>query len=233
MKNKESFIEKLAKGVEIRTYIQDTLRAVYNVYKKCFQKVSGEDAKILKHLVDMYHYAGGGYPNENSQAKHEELMDRFAWFVKYFEFMGMRDTFVDKYLLEQHGIKVSAASKIQNFKLTQGQINYCKRQLGDNCIKMELGIDFKEFLKQILLYCDQVQGQICDQSNEIKRDLAPAVEEECVIKRGDFTSAVMFNYRNSTHRVTVKDIERIKYATRSRVEISGYNLQQIKLDKKK
>jgi uncharacterized protein YdhG (YjbR/CyaY superfamily) len=244
MKKQDVFDSKLEEATKVRTHIQDDLRAKYNELKLMFEMFTRQKGKLLKHVVDMYHYKNGGYPNENSAPKHFELIERFAWMVHFFNMIGFQRQY--KEVLEQFGIKIVCDP---HYELHVGgggdeedEENITPMPDPTDLVTEEAlealqeSPEIKKFLpkkteitvgqalRAFVLACDEIQGAICAQSNVIKKELAPVVEAACEIKKGDFTSSVMVNYHKVTGRVTKKKVTRLKKSLKSKVETGNFNI---------
>lgn len=247
MKKEEVFNEKLETATEIRTHIQDDLRAKYSELKIMFEAFTGQKGKLLKHVTDMYHYRYGGYPNENSAPKHFELIERFAWMVHFFNIIGFSRQY--KEVLDQFGISLKIDPE---YVLC---VNGAEDdEAGGDPLPMPPGTDLvvpaaleallespeiaahlpkhkqitvAQALRAFVLACDVLQGAICQQSNVIKKELAPAVEQQCEIRKGDFTSSVMVNYHKVTGRVTKKKVQRLRKNLKSKVTTGAFNIKNL------
>lgn len=207
MDNPELFEKKLKTAKKIRKIIQEEYRADYNRKKTHFKNITGLDGnEVLKHLVDMKHYASGGYPSENSLPYHEILLKKFIIFFKFFHFLGWEKEFIHDYLSE-YGIKVEIEKGcgIVNTKFDEDQLEEVSEIDAETIAASK---DLKSFLESMILYCDDLQSHICNHSNQIKRGIAKIVKEECGIKTGHFTSTVMFEYK--------KDVEKEKAALKGK-----------------
>jgi hypothetical protein len=229
MKQQEVFDAKLEAATEIRTHIQDELRATYTLFKQLFEVLTGQPGKVLKHVVDMYHYREGGYPNANSAPKHQELVERFAWMVHWFNFVGLSGQYKEE--LKKYGIylNIDQTFKIGNrpiepeaLEALQEYPEFAKR------LKSNKPVDFRLAIRAFLFACDELQGTICKQSNVIKHELAPEVEQQCEIRKGDFTSSIMVNYHKTTGRVTKKKMQRLRKNLKSKLETGTFNINNIK-----
>lgn len=242
MKKQEIFDTKLEQATEIRTHIQDDLRVAYAELKYIFESFTGQPGKVLKHVTDMYHYKSGGYPNENSAPKHQELIERFAWMVHWFDLIGFSHLYKEE--LEKYGItlEIEPVECITNEgEEDETSINYPLENppvvaealevlQTDDRIKPHLPkkqgpVKFGQAIRAIVLACDGIQGEICANSNIIKKELAPLVEQNCEIGKGDFSSSVMVNYHKTTGRVTKKKVARLKKNLNSKVETGNYNIE--------
>jgi len=226
MKKQEFFNTKLEEATEIRTHIQDDLRTRYTEFKNLFESFTGEKSKVLKHLVDMYHYRNGGYPNENSAPKHVELIERFAWMVCWFSFVGLQNQY--KVELAKYGISVTIQDgfKVQDSEVAPEALEVLLEQpelaifMPDNRPR-----NLKQAIRAFIFACDEIQGEICANSNTIKKEIAPEIEQNCEINKGDFTSSVMVNYQKTTDRVTKKKVERLQKNLNSKVEVGSFNIK--------
>jgi hypothetical protein len=223
MKNKEVFDKGLKKATKIRTIIQDELRADYNTKKRLFKRTTNLDGnEVLKHLTNMLHYRAGGYPSQNSLPQHHELMNKFIVFFKFFSFLGWDKEFIHDYL-KDYGIevKILPGFEVDDYELDE-----------DHKIKIkevaEMEVDtFKQFLENLILYCDNLQSGICNYSNQIKRDIADNIKEECDVKKGHFTSTVMFEYRKEKERIKAekkgKDDNLVKLKDKLDSDVTSFN----------
>lgn len=75
------------------------------------------------------------------------------------------------------------------------------------------------------LLCDGIQGEICKNSNIIKKELAPDVETNCFIRKGDFTQSVMVNYHKKAGKITKKKVKRLKRDFKSKVDTGTFNIK--------
>lgn len=228
MNKPELFNEKLEEATEIRIYIQDELRSKYNEYKLLFKSFTGDEGKVLKHIVDMYHYRDGGYPNPNSPPKHQELIRLFAQMVKYFDLIGFSEIYQEE--LKKHGItvKVNPSYKIPDVEVVAEAADTFE-EMG---LLQYLGKDYEylpimygEAVKAFVLVCDGIQGEICSNSNVIKKELAPDVETNCFIRKGDFTQTVMVNYQKKSKKITKGKVKRLKRDFKSKVESGTFNIK--------
>lgn len=226
MKNIAKFNEHLEQATEIRTDIQDNLRVAYNSFKLMFEGLTGQKGKVLKHVVDMYHYRNGGYPSPNSAPKHQELIEKFALMVHWFNLIGFSKLYKDG--LQAYGItdiSIDPAYKIQDTPLNEEMLEIVDgADFGTHWPKNN-DITFRQTIKAFVLACDEIQGAICSQSNVIKNDLAPLVEQACEIKKGDFTSSVMVNYQKTTDKITKRKVKNMQKTFKSKVEIGTFNIK--------
>lgn len=170
-----SFKQKFEEAVSIRAEIQDVHRVKYNNIKKEFEENTGLAGKELKFLVDMYHYRSGGYPNENSLPKHQEVLNNFANLVKYFNLIGLDHEY--QHILDSLGIEIKIKQPVEDFELEN------------------LGKDFSEHLLETIKECSEIQGDICNLSDSIKRGISKEISEKTSISSGIITQGVMFEYQ--------------------------------------
>lgn len=196
-----------------------------------FESFTGQPGKVLKHLVDMYHYRKGGYPNESSPPKHQELIERFAWMVLWFDFIGLSHLYKDE--LKAFGITVivSPEYKIKDAPIAEEAMEvFAEMPEFMHYLAENKKQTFKQAIRAFLFLCDEIQGQICSNSNVIKKQIGPAVEENCDIRKGDFSSAVMVNYTKATGRVTKKKFIRMKKNFRSKIETGSFNIKNVQTE---
>lgn len=229
MKNTELFETKLDEATEIRKHIQDDLRKEYNEYKLLFKSFTGEEGKVLKHVVDQYHYREGGYPNESSPPKHQELVEKFAQMVLYFDLIGFSKLYKEE--LDKWGItvKVNQGSEIQNVPVVEEALEVIETTSLKRLIKSKKPM-YKEVIKAFVLHCDGLQGEICANSNEIKREIAPAVELACEVKKAHFTGSVMVNYHKEAGKITKKKVETMERNLKGKIEIGEFDIENAKED---
>lgn len=222
MLKEQIFNEKLEEATEIRTHIQDDLRKRYNSLKLMYAAFTGKKGKVLKNVVDMYHYRYGGYPNDTSLPKHQELIENFAEMVLHFDFIGFSKIYKDE--LKKYGITltVNPDNAIKNVPVVEDALEVLQETGLLAGVKNPM---FKEAVKAFVLTCDEIQGEICGQSNIIKKELAVQVKEECEIEKGDFTGSVMVNYHKQTGKITERKVDNLIHKLESKVTTGNFNIK--------
>lgn len=238
MKNEQIFNTELEKAVEIRTIIQDVYRKKYERLKQYVKETLGLEKKHFKHLVDMYHYRFGGYPNETSPPKHAELIQNFCLMVRYFGVMGLTKLVTDE--MEKYGVVAritQVATDLNQDEAANFNQAFCLQEvkgIRDKDLRAELetklksAATFAQALRCCLAIADNYQGSICQHSNEIKHDIAPIIEAQTEIKKSDFNNTVMFNYRLNSRRIKEKHLDKIKASVKSKVVSSGVQIGKAK-----
>lgn len=245
MKQQKLFDTKLQEATEIRTHIQDNLRTTYNGIKIAFEAFTGQKGKVLKHVVDMYHYRNGGYPEASSLPKHYELIQRFAWMVHIFRMVGLAGEY--KEVLEEFGLKVTVDPE---YVFTTGGENEEEGDPipmpdgGDIVVEEALEglleypeitaklpkkkqITVAQAIRAMIMACDEIQGAICQNSNVIRKEIAPEVERACEIKKGDFSGSVNVNYQVTTGRASKRKVKRLKKSLSSKYTAGSFNIRNM------
>lgn len=232
MKNNAIFEEALVRAAEIRKDIQENMRKKYKAFMKAFGIMSGTDGKKLKFITDMLYYKDGGYPNEESLPKHEEVLNNFIDLVKYMDLLGKRNQFVDGYL-RQHGITVALDSryKIENLMIDGDTKHKTEQALKEYNIRVTAA-PLKNLTEAFLQQTMAIQSEICSKSDEIKHDLAATVENNCEVKKSDFISSVRFevladkNVRNPKRLHKAIETERKNFT--SKVDVFKVKLEKVR-----
>lgn len=216
MKNSQVYDEALEQASKIRLHIQENLRKAYRRIQKSFGIATETDGKELKLITDVFYYKDGGYPNENSLPRHEELLSNFVTLVKYMDFLGLRRQYVDTYL-QDNGITLTLAedAKIENININGDTRHKISEALGDLIAQSDFRTLLNKFLSQTLT----IQAEICNRSDEIKHNLANTVEGNCEINKSDFMNAIRFDILSKKNKINTKIIDRERKLFTSKVEI--------------
>jgi hypothetical protein len=181
--SKKDIASMMEGSIKDRAYIQDDLRIQYKDLKSTVKSVTNIKAPDFKHLVDMVHYRNGGYPQENSKPKHDELITKFVQLVEMMEFTGIK-----LYDLKEYGIDVKLLNPLSEYNIKPNDI-------GDEYKKEFKGITKgSDFMRKALSIGDDLQGEICVTSDKIK-DLGKYISKNSTIKSGHYTRTVFTEYQ--------------------------------------
>lgn len=190
MENKELYTKKLDESGNVRKEINDVHRRSLKDLQIQFSKVTGLDHRLFIIAKDMLYYSGG-YPNENSRAKLDVMVERFAAICKILRFLG-EESILNEYL-KQYGIDVKITVGFENKEVDfEGK----KQKMSDvsNSL-MEKALSLQEI--------------ICKLSDSIKIVAADEVEKKCGIKRPHFVGAVNLKYKQLKGRNLDDDLSKI------------------------
>lgn len=163
--NYEELLEQCA---TTRQHINSELWGEYKILKSNFEQLTPLPGKYFKYAADLLYYKGG-YPNENSPPRDEEMADQIAsalWIFKAINNPKLLQLFKDR------GITIEF-DKEPNDVVSNGS---------------EIG--------NLLEKACEIQGEICSSSNEIKKHGAKQAEDEFNIPKPNFMKAVSISARN-------------------------------------
>lgn len=190
---KNKFQLSVDKCSEVRYYINNVLWKNMKNAKKAFSTIFGMDPSWYSALNDAYHYRNGGYPFPDSPPRYQDAANRLAKMFLTLKFADMEEM-VNKYLRVNYGLELVEVNPVNAIKrqdnLTEEKINGFIKE--DPNIPLNMEQSDKELFKNMLEYMDNLQTDICQNSNFIKRDKFKELKDEFpdVIKKGHFLTSV-------------------------------------------
>ena len=210
----------ISDSVELKNHIESNLKTNYNDLKKLVKVVLDLEAQDFSFLVDMYHYRDGGRPSPKSPSKHSVVIESFVKLVKYFKFLEL-DNIYD--LKSMYGITITVDDEISDYHLTDDQVETIKNYgFTSNT--------YKEFLRDCILRCDNINSEINETNEQIKL-IGSALEESTDLKKKHFNATVNNEFKIQ-EAIRLEDEKKLKKINdRIDSDYNSYSLAMSLLEK--
>ena len=173
---------------ELDTVLHPQMRALKNAFGILFASAGYAPADFKK-LNDMVYYQGG-YPNPTSEPKEVDLANLVAVVLKL-EFMIGCDRFSK--LLAYRGIKINIDSEFPNSEyddLNSDDLEAIDNEFKAADIVTGVPSDRYDALNDLVNRGQELQREICQKANTIKKAAAAEVKERFEIKKPNFIRTV-------------------------------------------
>jgi len=228
MRQKDFYISVVEEGSKYRYQInEDFYKKGMNPIQNIIRFLIGLTPEEFKFIHDMNYYQHGGFPYPDSPPKIDAFLDKFVLLVKYFYFLGWEDKINNR--INEHGIFIKLENPLIDEEVNKDYLKDPKtlKQFTKNWQKVfgDCPMNFKtkkETLLDILNQSYDLQYKICTFANKIRKELAPAVEDKCGIKKSHFEKAVYLQYKKIKNELEDKDneedIQKVKEDIENQIE---------------